>query len=199
MEALPQSALSNSQITSKYNYSTVHKVNFQIKQLESFDQGNLNAIHQHLKLEVLTADWLDASGNQIQRCTIDEADKICKELIETLKAESNNYENFLLRLSLLIGGSLTSKLTIIRLETQVLDTELLCHRAIKSDAAEGELRIRVAIRREAPMPQINGDNDTEASWKQKYLDLQREMREKEDKVRSGVLDALLASGEFKKT
>jgi hypothetical protein len=176
-----------------------HFVRIAFRQNEVADRTNVDALESHFISEILGADWYDGNDNRIERCSLDEADKICKQVIKNLQAESSSTEAFLINLSALAGGPLMTKLRITRLEFGI-KTAYECHCKMKFGSIEGEFTIRAAVERD-PVPKVVEDlqDGTEITWKQRYLDLKQKIRERdetESRLKRGVLDALVSSNHF---
>ena len=176
-----------------------HFVSITFTQNEIADRTNVDALESHFISEILGADWYDASGARIGRCSLDEADKICKQVIRNLQAESSSTEAFLINLSALAGGPLMTRLRMARLELG-MKTDYECHCKMKFGSIEGEFTIRATVERDTTQKPIeNLQDDTEITWKQRYLDLKQQIRERdeiESKLKRGVLDALVSSNHF---
>ena len=71
---------------------------------------------------------------------------------------------------------------------------------MKFGSIEGEFTIRATVERDTTQKPIeNLQDDTEITWKQRYLDLKQQIRERdeiESKLKRGVLDALVSSNHF---
>lgn len=176
-----------------------HYVSIAFRQNEVADRTNVDALESHFISEILGADWYDAAGTRIDRCSLAEADKICKQVIKNLQAESSSTETFLINLSALAGGPLMTKLRITRLELG-MKTDYACHCKMKFGSIEGDFTIRATVERET-VPKVieNLRDDAEITWKQRYLDLKQQIRERdeiESKLKRGVLDALVSSNHF---
>jgi len=176
-----------------------HFVSIAFRQNEVADRTNIDALERHFISEILGADWYDARGASIERCSIDEADKICKQVIKNLQSESSSTEAFLINLSALAGGPLMTRLRMTRLECG-MKTGYECHWKMKFGSIEGNFTIRATVQRDStPKALDNGRENTEISWKQRYLDLQQQIREKDEKVgrlKRGILDALLVTNHY---
>ena len=173
-----------------------HFVSIAFRQNEIADRTNVDALESHFVSEILSADWYDGNEAMIERCSLDEADKICKQVIKNLQAESSSRETFLINLSALAGGPLMTRLRMTRVEFG-MKTDYGCHCKMKFGSIEGEFTIRATVARDT-MPKIieNTQDDTETTWKQRYLDLKQQIRERdelESKLKRGVLDALVSS------
>ncbi|RDL38430.1 Uncharacterized protein BP5553_02770 [Venustampulla echinocandica] len=176
-----------------------HFVSFAFRHNDDTDRTNMDALESHFICEILAAEWIDASGASIERCTTDEADKICKEVIKNLQAESSSTETFLINLSALAGGPLMTRLRMTRLE-QGSVSHYECYWKMRFGSIEGSFTIRASIHHEIQSAALNhGPEPTEESWKKRYLDLRQQIRERDAKVaklRRGVLDALVVSNQF---
>jgi hypothetical protein len=174
-----------------------HFVSIAFWQNEIADRTNVDALESHFISEILGADWYDAGGAIIARCSIDEADKICKQVIKNLQAESSSTVAFLINLSALAGGPLMTRMRIARLHLG-MKTDYECHWKMKFGSIEGEFTIKATVQQEDEAPKATG-NDTETTWKQRYLDLQQQIRERDEKARKlkrGVLDALVVTNHY---
>jgi hypothetical protein len=178
-----------------------HFVSIAFRQNEDTDRTNVDALESHFISEILAADWYDESGASVERCTIDEAAKICKQVVKNLQAESSSTEAFLINLSALAGGPLMTRLRITRLE-HGQRTDYECHWKMRFGSIEGDFTIRATVEQSPDTAAImdHGDpGDTELTWKKRYLDLQQQIRVRDEKVgklKRGVLDALVVSNQF---
>ena len=176
-----------------------HFVSIAFRQNEDTDRTNVDALESHFICEIVAADWYDAAGNSIERCSIDEAAKICKQVVKNLQTESSSTETFLINLSALAGGPLTTRLRMTRLDYEMrIDYE--CHWKMRFGSIEGDFTIRTTVQRTPDTATVNHEvADTEKSWKQRYLDLQQQIRERDKKVgtlKRGVLDALMQTQRY---
>lgn len=178
-------------------------VNITFRQNEDADRTNMDTLESHFICEILAAEWYDVSGASIERCSIDEADKICKQVIKNLQAESSSTEAFLINLSALAGGPLMSRLQMTRLDQGSI-AHYECHWKMRFGSIEGDFTIRATVmtgdeKEGMPMSMDDLANDTEETWKKRYLDLQQQIRERDStvgKLKRGVLDALVHSNRF---
>lgn len=126
---------------------------------------------------------------------MEEADKICKQVIQNLQAESSNKEAFLISLSAL-AGPLTTQLKMTKHEQGSASRYESCWK-MKFGAIEGDLTIQATVQHSnEPIMAEAEPEESEESWKKKYLDLRQEIRlrdEKEGKLKKGMLDALVNS------
>ncbi|KAF7956707.1 hypothetical protein EAE96_004037 [Botrytis aclada] len=186
-----------------------HFVSIAFRQNEDFDRTNIDALESHFIGEILAAEWYDGAGNSIQRCSIDEASKICKQVIRNLQAESSSTEAFLINLSALAGGPLMTRLRVTRLEFPGPPprTDYECHWKMRFGSLEGDFTIRATVvendlemgMREGMGNMGRGIDDNEESWKAKYLSLQQQIKERDAKVmrlKRGMVDALVISEEW---
>ncbi|KAM3077350.1 hypothetical protein ACMFMG_006700 [Clarireedia jacksonii] len=180
-----------------------HFVSIAFRQNEDFDRTNIDALESHFIGEILVAEWYDAAGNSIQRCSIDEASKICKQVIRNLQAESSSTEAFLINLSALAGGPLMTRLRVMRTEMPPSRTDYECHWKMRFGSIEADFTIRATVVNESG-PDSNGGiimEEGEESWKTKYLNLQQQIKERDTKVtrlKRGMVDALVTSEEWAK-
>lgn len=174
-------------------------VSIAFRQNEEKDRTNMDALESHFICEILAADWQDASGVSIERCTIDEADKICKQVIKNLQAESSSTETFLINLSALAGGPLMTRLRMTRLE-QGSVCHYECHWKMRFGSIEADFTIRAAVQQSVDSNTLEEESEeSEESWKKRYLDLQQEIKCRDEKVgnlKRDVLHALVASNQF---
>ena len=179
-----------------------HFVSIAFRQNEDTDRTNVDTLESHFICEILAADWYDVAGNSIERCRIDEAAKICKQVVNNLQTESSSTEAFLINLSALAGGPLMTRLRMTRLDCESrIDYE--CHWKMRFGSIEGDFTIRATVQRTPDTatadPQMAAGAETEMSWKKRYLDLQQQIRERDAKVgtlKRGVLDALMATQKY---
>ncbi|KAG0647984.1 ARS-binding 2 [Hyphodiscus hymeniophilus] len=182
-----------------------HFVSIAFQQNEDTDQTNVNALESHFICEILAADWYDVAGNSIGRCTTDEASKICKQVVKNLQTESSSTEAFLINLSALAGGPLMTRLRMTRLDYEArIDYE--CHWKMRFGSIAGDFTIRTTVQRTpdtaTSVPNMAHGNtgvETEEMWKKKYLDLQQQIRERDEtvaKLKVGVLDALVGTQKY---
>lgn len=176
-----------------------HFVSIAFRQNEDADRTNMDALESHFICEILAAEWYDATGASIERCSIDEADKICKQVIQNLQAESSSREAFLINLSALAGGPLMTRLRMTRLEQGSI-THYGCHWKMRFGSIQGDFTIRATVHHGVDAAKLErGPEVPEESWKKRYLDLQQQIRERDEKVgnlKRGVLDALVVSNQF---
>lgn len=178
-------------------------VNITFRQNGDTDRTNMDALESHFICEILGADWYDASGAGIERCSIEEADKICKQVVKNLQAESSSTEAFLINLSALAGGPLMTRLRMTKLE-QGSAVFYQCHWKMRFGSLEGGFTIRAKVQQdESNVNMVDesglGGDDAIGDWKKRYLDLQQQIRKRDDKVgtlQRNVLDALLNSQRF---
>lgn len=199
-QVTPMMEYFNTPSTGTQDASFQHFVSIEFRQNEDADRTNVDALESHFISEILSADWYDGGGASIERCSIDEAAKICKQVIKNLQAESSSTEAFLINLSALAGGPLMTRLRMSRFD-HGLRTDYECHWKMRFGSIEGDFTIRATVPREAaPMAANNTSQvDTEASWKQRYLDLQQQIRERDHtvgKLKRGILDALVVSNHW---
>ena len=180
-----------------------HFVSIAFRQNQDTDRTNVAALESHFIAEILGAEWYDASGLSIERCSIDEADKICKQVVKNLQAESSSTEAFLINLSALAGGPLMTRLRMTRLEYgSRADYE--CHWKMRFGSIEGDFTIRATVQQDvdsAESARAMGQRpeDREETWKKRYLDLQQQIRERDERVgqlKRGLLDALVESNHW---
>lgn len=180
-----------------------HFVSIAFRQNEDTDRTNVDALESHFICEILAAEWYDIAGNSIERCSIDEASKICKQVVKNLQTESSSTEAFLINLSALAGGPLTTRLRMTRLDYEPrIDYE--CHWKMRFGSIEGDFTIRTTVQRTPDTGTVdpNMAEDTEETWKKRYLDLQQQIRERDEKVgklKVGILDALVGTQKYANT
>ncbi|RAL66311.1 hypothetical protein DID88_005981 [Monilinia fructigena] len=186
--------------------------------IEDFDRTNIDALESHFIGEILVAAWYDVAGNSIQRCSIDEASKICKQVIRNLQAESSSTEAFLINLSALAGAA--SHDASSRYKTRISGspprTDYECHWKMRFGSLEGDFTIRATVVEEnremgEGIGEIGGRGggrgrgrgtgreEEEESWKAKYLNLQQQIKERDVKVKMlkrSMVDALVISEEW---
>ncbi|TVY18086.1 ARS-binding protein [Lachnellula arida] len=196
--------LSSSHITPLMEYfgspadqdpSFQHFVSIAFRQNEDADRTNMDALESHFICEILAADWYDASGQIIEKCSIDEADKICKQVVKNLQAESSSTEAFLINLSALAGGPLMTRLRMTRLEQGSI-AHYECHWKMRFGSIEGEFTIRATVHHGLESVALDGFETSEESWKKRYLDLRQQIRERNATVgnlKSSILDALVVA------
>jgi hypothetical protein len=174
-------------------------VSIAFRQNEDTDRTNMDALESHFICEILAADWVDGSGSSIEKCTIDEADKICKQVIKNLQAESSSTETFLINLSALAGGPLMTRLRMMKLEQGSI-SHYECHWKMRFGSIEADFTIRATVQHDAEATNLECEaEDNGESWKKRYLDLQQQIKNRDEKVgrlKRGVLDALVASNQF---
>ncbi|KAK0122125.1 hypothetical protein ONS95_010386 [Cadophora gregata] len=182
-------------------------VNITFRQNEDADRTNVDALESHFICEILGADWYDASGASIERCSIDEADKICKQVVKNLQAESSSTEAFLINLSALAGGPLMTRLRMTRLEQGSI-AHYECHWKMRFGSIEGDFTIRATVQRADETTNVVMDSGAtglatlgvaESDWKRRYLELQQQIRDRDDKVgalKTNILNALVLSQKF---
>jgi len=80
-------------------------------------------------------------------------------------------------------------------------TDYECHWKMRFGSIEGDFTIRATVQTEPGSSPLVADNqamdiDSEASWKQRYLDLQQQIRERDYKstfLKRNILDALVVA------
>jgi hypothetical protein len=160
----------------------------------------MDALESHFICEILAADWYDAAGESIQKCSIDEADKICKQVVKNLQAESSSTETFLINLSALSGGPLNTRLRVTRLEEGSI-SHYECHWKMRFGSIEGDFRVRATVHHGVESATLleNDSEESDESWKKRYMDLRQQIRNRDETVgrlKRGVLDALVVSNQF---
>ena len=176
-----------------------HFVSIAFTTNEDADRTNMDALKSHFITEILAAEWYDASGAIIERCSIDEADKICKEVVKNLQAESSSTEAFLINLSALAGGPLMTRLKMTRLEQGSI-AHYECHWKMRFGSIEGNFTIRATVHHGTESAALeHGPEPTEESWKERYLNLRQQIQERDEvvgKLKRGVLDAIVVSNQY---
>ncbi|TVY75784.1 ARS-binding protein, partial [Lachnellula suecica] len=174
-------------------------VSIAFRQNEDTDRTNMDSLESHFICEILSADWYDASGQSIEKCDVDEANKICKQVIKNLQAESSSTEAFLINLSALAGGPLMARLRMTRLDQGSI-AHYECHWKMRFGSIEGAFTIRATILHGVESAALeHGVESTEQSWKKKYLDLRQQIRNRDEKVgklKRNILDALVVSNQY---
>ncbi len=175
-------------------------VSIAFRQNEDTDRTNMDALESHFICEILAADWYDAAGESIQKCSIDEADKICKQVVKNLQAESSSTETFLINLSALSGGPLNTRLRVTRLEEGSI-SHYECHWKMRFGSIEGDFRVRATVHHGVESATLleNDSEESDESWKKRYMDLRQQIRNRDETVgrlKRGVLDALVVSNQF---
>ncbi|RFU32653.1 hypothetical protein B7463_g3670, partial [Scytalidium lignicola] len=170
-------------------------VNVTFREMEDTDDTNIAALEGHLICEILGADWYDVNGMSVERCSIDEANKICKQVIRNLQDGSSSRETFLINLSALAGGPLNTRLRITRLKEHNARTDYECYWKMKFGAIEGNFTVRAGVFNDPRLETREEDpeGDEGIQWKQRYLDLQQKIRARDEIVaqfKRGVLNAL---------
>jgi hypothetical protein len=174
-------------------------VSFAFRQNEDTDRTNMDALESHFICEILSADWYDGTGKSIERCSIDEADKICKQAIKNLQAESSSTEAFLIYLSALAGGPLMTRLRVTRRDQGTV-SHYECHWKMRFGSIEGNFTIRATVHHGVDSAALeHGPEESEESWKKRYLDLRQQIKERDavvGKLKRGVMDAMVVSNQF---
>ncbi|KAG9237235.1 ARS binding protein-like protein Abp2 [Amylocarpus encephaloides] len=205
---LQQTHIPNPQLTPLMEYfgapvntdpNLEHFVRINFTQKEEKDQTNMDALKSHFICEILAAEWHDASGATIEKCSIDEADQICKEFVKNLQTESSSTESFLITLSALAGGPLMTRLKMIRLDQSTI-SHYECHWKMRYGSIEGNFTIRATVGHSVESAILDDSPELdEESWKKKYLNLRQQIRDRDEmagKLKRGVLDAIVASNQF---
>lgn len=160
------------------------------------NRTNIDALESHFISEILAADWYDAAGESIERCGIDDADRICKQVIKNLQLESSSAKTFLINLSILAGGPLMTRLRMTRVDQESV-AHYECQRKMRFGSIEGNFTTQATIHRAVESAALeHGPEESEFLWKKRYLDLQQQIKERDERVgklKRSVLDALLAS------
>ena len=150
-------------------------VSIAFRQNEDTDRTNMDALESHFVFEILAANWYDGAGNSIARCSIDEADKICKQVIKNLQAESSSTEAFLINLSALAGGPLMTRLRMTRRDQGTI-SHYECHWKMRFGSIEGDFTIRATVDHGLDAAALEHEpEEPEESWKQRYLDLRQQV------------------------
>ncbi|KAH8820495.1 ARS binding protein-like protein Abp2 [Xylogone sp. PMI_703] len=199
-------AMSSQEVTSMMDYfmPPAHDsngssfVNVTFREMEDADDTNVADLEGHLICEILGADWYDVNGMSIERCSIDEANKICKQVIRNLQEGSSSRETFLINLSALAGGPLNGRLRITRLKEHNARTDYECYWKMKFGAIEGNFTVRAGVFND---PRLGArveepEEDEGVQWKKRYLDLRQKIRARDEIVaqfKRGVLNALVSS------
>ncbi|RDW83086.1 hypothetical protein BP5796_04577 [Coleophoma crateriformis] len=171
-------------------------VNITFRQNEDSDRTNVDSLESHFICEILAAEWYDASGIRIEKCSIDEASKICKQVIRNLQDESGSPEAFLMSVTALAGGPLRTHVRMTRLLEDDSRTDYECHWRMRFGSIEGDFTIKATVQHSVATAHGPDDEEIQVSWKKKYLDLQQRIRERDEKVtflKKNVLDALVES------
>lgn len=173
--------------------SSRNSVGFSFRRSEDpKDKTNMEALENHLTCEILGAEWVNADGENIEKCSIDEADKICTQFVKSLHTESKSTEAFLINLAALTSGPLVTKFRILRLDQGSI-TYFQGQWKLRFGSLQGECMIRASIDRSNDTTEVEVPEAEEESWKKKYLDLKQQVKERDEKVRvlkKGVIDAL---------
>lgn len=176
-------------------------VNITFRQNEDSDRTNVDALESHFICEILAADWCGADGQSISRCSIDEASKICKQVIRNLQDESGSPEAFLMSVTALAGGPLRTHVKMTRLEDTDSKTDYECHWRMRFGSIEGDFTIRATVQHSVATAHGPEEEEIQASWKKRYLDLQQKIRERDERLgflKKNILEALVVSAEFMK-
>lgn len=165
------------------------------------DQTNMDKLENYLVSEILAAEWVDAEVESIEKCSIEEADKICTQFVRNLRTESKSTEAFLVNLSALMGGPLVGRLRITRIDQ---DSKSYFHGRwiLKLGSIQGECRIRAFLDSGVDPVEVGMPDTEKQDWKKKYMDLQRQVKEKDVKIevlKKDVLSALFQSTRPPKT
>lgn len=211
-EALSPSTRKLSENGGSASHSPSNALDMSFRDESTQDRTNIDVMEHQFINKVLGADWFDHLSNPIPRCSLDEADQIVKQTIRNLRQESPSKETFLINVAALAGGrSLLSRMRMTRLEPSPDTANFDAKWTLKFGAVEGSFNIKVqvplkllkmrnrgadvalAIEQEA----ISGaDNE---DWKKRYVDLQKRISERDEKVRglkTIVMNALVASQEL---
>lgn len=176
-----------------------HFVSIAFRQNEDTDRTNMDALESHFICEILAADWYDALGQSIEKCGIDEANKICKQVVKNLQAESSSTEAFLINLSALAGGPLMTRLRMTRLEQGSI-AHYECHWKMRFGSIEGDFTIRATVHHGPESAVLEDEIEpTEESWKKRYLDLRQQIRERDatvGKLKRNILNSIVATNKF---
>lgn len=182
-------------------------VSVAFRQNEDTDRTNVDALEAHFISEILSAEWFDGNGMTIDRCSIDEAAKICKQIIKNIQTSSSSTETFLINLSALAGGPLTMRLRMTR--TRVAGrSDYECQWKMRFGSIEGDCTVRASVDsvdEDLVVGIEKGAMDDEPEgaegWKKKFLDLQQEIRlrdQRVDTLKRGVINALIVSNHWGK-
>ncbi|KAL3418685.1 ARS binding protein 2 [Phlyctema vagabunda] len=172
-------------------------VNITFRQNDDSDRTNVDNLESHFICEILAAEWYDSAGVRIEKCTIDEASKICKQVIRNLQDESGTPEAFLMSVTALAGGPLRTHMKMTRLDESDTRTAYECHWRMRFGSIEGDFNIRATVQSSVTTAFGSAEQqDVHVPWKKRYLDLQQRIRERDEKVgalKKNILDALVES------
>lgn len=174
-------------------------VNITFRQNDDSDRTNVDSLESHFICEILAAEWYDAAGLRIEKCSIDEASKICKQVIRNLQDESGTPEAFLMSVTALAGGPLRTHVKMTKLDENDSKTDYECHWRMRFGSIEGDFTIRATVQHSVATAHGPDEEEIQVSWRKKYLDLQQRIRERDEKVellKKNILDALVASNQM---
>ena len=105
----------------------------------------------------------------------------------------------MINLSALAGGPLMTRLRMTRLDYETrIDYE--CHWKMRFGSIEGNFTIRTTVQRTPDTATVDHQvAETEQTWKKRYLDLQQQIKERDEKVgklKRGVLEALVGTQKY---
>ncbi|KAH8203257.1 hypothetical protein TruAng_002555 [Truncatella angustata] len=146
---------------------------------------NINEVESLFISELLVANWLDASGNNIPACDFAEAEAIAKVVIGNMQKQALTPETFLLNLAALASGSVLQrglKATITRIEVGPTANKYTCKWGLRYGDLIGNFSLtetvpHIAWKREsgnANIPafdEVKEDHAAALHWKKKYEDL----------------------------
>jgi hypothetical protein len=174
------------------------------------DRTNITEVEFMFMHTVLCADWFDQTGQPIDKCSLEEADQIVKQVIRNLRSEASSKETFLINLACLAGGEAlrASKtfLKMTRLESEENGNPFEANWTLKFGPVEGAFNIKIMVPRKPSTTEkkaldnqdLSATSDTE-DWKKRYIELQTRLKERDamaQKLRNAVLSALVTSDGF---
>lgn len=182
------------------------------KAAEPKDDTNVEAIETMYLQCILSADWVDIDGNPAERCNIDEALRIVRQLLAHMRENAADDTAFLINVAAMAGGRILSKsLELRRLAEDERNTWYRSAWHMQYGGVTGYINMEVCVPKsdqdiekerandeiedpeELDFEETEGDGKR-VNWKKKYLDLHQITIERDMKLRElkkTVLDGLL--------
>jgi hypothetical protein len=166
------------------------------------DMVDLQLVHT-----ILRADWYSADGQPTERCSIDEAYRIVRQIIHSLREDPTSKERFLINLTALAsGGSLGMLLKFTKLESNKVANSYRAKWTMRYGPTEGDFELKIKVPRKPAsrvLESARGDTEAEVGegrtaeyWRDRYVELHARVRKRDQEIKDlgrSVLGALLAA------
>jgi len=182
------------------------------KAAEPKDDTNVEAIEAMYLQCILCADWVDIDGNPAERCNIDEALRIVRQLLAHMRENAADDTAFLVNVAAMAGGRILSKsLKLRRLAEDERNTWYRSVWHMQYGGVTGYINMEVCVPKpdheiekerandgiedpeEPDFEEMEGGRNR-VNWKKKYLDLHQITIDRDMKLRElkkTVLNGLL--------